>query len=193
DKVAEVLARPEVRVNFQKVLNAISVIGGLERNLFEDGTDPDRCHSQSAQVSQLGSQAFQGSALPACRLAQPLPIWHGTDIIACRKRSASGSYKLTIVVAVTALLVAIREAVQHQKVENLVGPTIRRRRVQAAGQVGEVDIGDTPHAPNFSSRNACASSNPMRYFDSRVPSPPLAHTLSVNAADPSLLQVGDTR
>src|SRR5215471_11965153 len=48
DQVAQVFARAEVRVDIEEVLNAISVIGRLERYLFEDRTDPDRSHSEPA-------------------------------------------------------------------------------------------------------------------------------------------------
>jgi hypothetical protein len=48
DQVAQVFARAEMRVDVEEVLNAISVIGRLERYLLEDGADPDCCHSQPA-------------------------------------------------------------------------------------------------------------------------------------------------
>src|SRR5262249_48469040 len=40
DKVAELLARPEVGVHVEEVLDPVAVIGRLERDLAEDGADP---------------------------------------------------------------------------------------------------------------------------------------------------------
>ena len=44
---AQVLARPEVRVYVQKILDAVPVIGLLESNLFENGADPYRGYAEA--------------------------------------------------------------------------------------------------------------------------------------------------
>ena len=190
--------------DIKEVLNTIAVVRRFERRLFETGADPDRGHAQPSQISQLGPQPFQCAAVPAWRLAKPLPIRYGPNVTGGRRRGCSRCGGVILSVPVATLFVAIRESIQHQEVENLVCSTIRRRRVPAPGEGCEIDLGDTSrcagwhdvrvplYAPNFSSRSACARSSPIRYLDSILPRDPLAQTVSVNAVEPSLRQVGDT-
>jgi hypothetical protein len=53
NKIAQILARPEVRVDIKKVLDAITVVARLKRNLAKNRTDPQRTDTQPLQVTQV--------------------------------------------------------------------------------------------------------------------------------------------
>src|SRR5262249_22209647 len=140
---------------------------------------------------------------PAWSLANPLPIRYEPNVTAGRERCCSRCDGLILSVPVTTVFVAIRESIQHQEVEiqsaQQSAEGVYLRLMRDATSISAILFGafvgmtrHSPYAPNFSSRNACASSNPIRYLDSILPSAPLAQAVSVNAVDPSLRHVDDT-
>ena len=64
DEVAELLARPEVRIHVEEVLDAVAVVARLERDLPEDGADPQGGDAEPPQVAEFALQSLR-----ACRPA----------------------------------------------------------------------------------------------------------------------------
>jgi hypothetical protein len=59
DKVAEVLARAEVRIDVEKVLDTVAMVArGLEGNLAEDRTYPQSRDAEAFQISELALEPF---------------------------------------------------------------------------------------------------------------------------------------
>src|SRR5207237_3486927 len=54
---AQIVARSEVGIDFEKILHAIAVIGQLKRNLFENGSDPQRGHAHAPQITYFAGDA----------------------------------------------------------------------------------------------------------------------------------------
>src|SRR5262249_28780297 len=50
NEITQFFSRAEVRIDIQKVLNAVSVIARLGRNLEKDGAYPQRSHAQTLQI-----------------------------------------------------------------------------------------------------------------------------------------------
>ena len=140
DEVAELLARAEVRVHVEEVLDAVAVVARLECDLAERRADPQRGDAQPAEVAELARQPLDRAALPAAAGAEPgVVIDRGrrprAGTAACRR-----SHGAARIVRVAAFLVAVGEAVQHQEVQHLVLPGGRRRGERPPGQRGEVDV-----------------------------------------------------
>src|SRR5262249_49809372 len=57
DEVAEFLARPEMRIHVEEVLDAVAVVCRFERNLPENGADPQGGDAEPPQVSEFALQA----------------------------------------------------------------------------------------------------------------------------------------
>lgn len=57
DKCSQIFPLTEMRIDIQKVLNAIPMICVLKFHLFEHGTDPNGGHTQTFKVSQLARQS----------------------------------------------------------------------------------------------------------------------------------------
>ena len=53
DRATQVVARAEVRVDVEEVLDPVAVVGVLRRHLLEDGADPDRGDAQALEVADL--------------------------------------------------------------------------------------------------------------------------------------------
>src|SRR5262249_26876040 len=64
-KVSELLARPEMRIDVEKVLDAVAVVARLESNLAEDRADPESGDAEPSQVAELTFQPLECAALPA--------------------------------------------------------------------------------------------------------------------------------
>lgn len=62
DEPAKVPAAPEVRVDLEKVLNAVSVVRLVGPDLLEDRADPDRRDAEPPQITELGLQSGKCSA-----------------------------------------------------------------------------------------------------------------------------------
>src|SRR4029079_1344507 len=71
NEVAELLARAEVRVHIEEVLDAVAVIALLERDLSEWRADPQRSDAEPTQVTQLAGQALNRAPLPSVAGAEP--------------------------------------------------------------------------------------------------------------------------
>src|SRR5262249_1462694 len=65
DEVAELLARPEMRIDVEEVLDAVAVVARLERHLPEYRADPQGGDAQPPEVPELAPQPFERAALPA--------------------------------------------------------------------------------------------------------------------------------
>ena len=57
DEVAELLARAEVRVDVEEVLDAVAVVARLERDLAERRADPQRGDAEPPEVAELARAA----------------------------------------------------------------------------------------------------------------------------------------
>ncbi len=66
DEVAELLARPEMRIHVEEVLDAVAVVARLERDLPEERADPQGGDAEPPQVAELALQPA-GASRPASR------------------------------------------------------------------------------------------------------------------------------
>ena len=57
DQCPQVFSLPKMRIDIQKVLNAISMIRFLKRYLLENRTNPNGSHTKAFQVSQFTRQS----------------------------------------------------------------------------------------------------------------------------------------
>src|SRR5215472_3422988 len=85
-----------MRINLQEVLNAVAVVSRSESHLLEDGADPYRCYTETAQISQFALQSLQCPALPTTSSAEPSFVGHRTDITAGSERACAGLYGFVI-------------------------------------------------------------------------------------------------
>src|SRR5262249_30493640 len=70
-KVAELLARPEMRIDVEEVLDAVAVVARLEWDLPEDRADPESGDAEPSQVAELTFQPLECAALPAAAGPDP--------------------------------------------------------------------------------------------------------------------------
>ena len=134
DKVTQLLARAEVGVHVEEVLDAVAVVGGEVGALFPDGTDPEGGDAEAFQVAELVGDAADGAALPGASGAHPGCLIGGGELapVAAIKEGHSG---------------AVGEAVGQQEVEDLVAP-VTRAFVHAATR-GEAGIGQASGGGGF--------------------------------------------
>ena len=98
----------------------------MEGYLPEDRADPQGSDTQTLQVADLAGQPFQRTAHPATASIPPAGgagfVLHGAAFITrLEERGSAAGDRLTVITAI-ALLSAIREAVQHHKIQHLVLP-----------------------------------------------------------------------
>ena len=72
DEVAEVLARPEMWVDVEEVLDAVTVVARrLECDLAKDRAHPERGDAETLEIPELALQSLQGAALPYAAGLEP--------------------------------------------------------------------------------------------------------------------------
>ena len=141
DEVAEVLARSEVWVDVEEVLDAVTVVARrLECDLAKDRAHPERGDAETLEIAELALQSLQGAALPYAAGLEPSVIVDASGVVYRVERRPARSHRAAVVVPVAAALVPIREPVDEQEIKHLVFPSSGRRRVLASGQLGEVEI-----------------------------------------------------
>ena len=168
DQRDEIVPGAEVRIDIKEILDAVAVIRLLRRDLLEDRAHPDRGDAESLQVAHLGFQAPQRSADELASRFEPLlSIAVGLHRVAFvsggEEGGRSGGDDRAGVVPV-AILLAVREAVQHEEIENLVLPCGRRREEGSSGDdCIEVNVGH----PLFHDVHPWFQSKGMRVCGSR--------------------------
>jgi len=74
DEVTELLARSEMRIDVEEILDTVAVVARLERDLPEDRADPQGGDAEPPQVAEFALQSFQRTALPTAAGAEPRVI-----------------------------------------------------------------------------------------------------------------------
>ena len=149
DQLAQVFAAAETRLDVEKILRRVAVIGFGVARLLEYRTDPQRGHAEAFQIADLGGCARERAANKACARFAPVG---GLLVIAERvgvidrgeHRRATARRERAVVVAI-ALFAPIRKSVDQQKIKHLVFPRIRRRMESPLGQRVEIDIVNALH------------------------------------------------
>src|SRR5262249_7634232 len=90
DKVAELRARPEMRIQIEEVLDPVAVVGRLERDLPEDGADPQGSDAEPSEVTEFALQPPQRSALPAAAGAEPGVVIDSAGVRGAVERGRAG-------------------------------------------------------------------------------------------------------
>src|SRR5262245_44641375 len=140
DKVAELLARPEMRIYVEEVLDAVAVVTRLEGDLFEDRADPQGRDAEPPEVTEFALQPPQRSALPARAGAEPRVVIDPPGILGLVQGCRAALHGAARSVAVAAFFVPVGEAVEQQEVQYLVLPRGRGRRERPPRQGGEIHI-----------------------------------------------------
>ena len=140
DEVAELLARAEVGVHVEEVLDAVAVVARLEGDLSEDRADPQRGDAEPPEVAELAPQPPERAALPAAAGAEPRVVIDAAGVLGPVQRRDAAGRRAAVAVAVAALLVAVGEAVQQQEVQHLIFPGGRGRSERPPRQRGEVEV-----------------------------------------------------
>jgi hypothetical protein len=133
NQVLEIGSSAEVRINLEEVLDAVSMKGVIDRNLLEDGAEPDGSNAEPLEIADLRGYALQVPSNEGCPGVAPSC---GAGVILDRIAAIGGSEQwrgaggdgMTVVVD-KIVLVAIGEAIHQQEVERLVFPMRRRRKV----------------------------------------------------------------
>ena len=114
NKVAKLRACPKMRVNVEKILDAVAVVArGLECNLAEDRAYPQGSDAEAFQISELTLEPFQGSTLPCAAGTEPRIIINLSRVILFIKSRRPRGYRTTVVVTMAATLVAIGESIDQ--------------------------------------------------------------------------------
>jgi len=140
DEIAELLARAEVRIDVEKVLNPVAVVARLERDLPEDRADPQGGDAEPPEVSELAPEPAERPALPAVAAAEPRVVIDAAGILGPIEGSCAAGHRAVGVAAVAVLFVAVGEAVEHQEIEDLVLPGGRGRGERPPSQGGEIQL-----------------------------------------------------
>src|SRR5262249_52922202 len=112
DELAELLARPEMRINVEEILDPVAVVGRLERDLAEDGADPQGGDAEPPKIAELALQPLERTALPAAAGAEPHVVIDPTGVFgAIQRRRAVLNGAIRIVLVAVSFL-AIGEAIQ---------------------------------------------------------------------------------
>src|SRR5262245_14362640 len=143
DKGAEVLARTEVRIDVEKILDPVSVVARwLECDLAEDRAYPQRRDAKAFEIAELARESFQRPTLPRTASIEPATVINPSCIFAIEPRRPFG-YRTTIVVPIAAALVAVGESIDQQKIQHLVLPSGRGGTELPLAQPHEVEIQQT--------------------------------------------------
>src|SRR5262249_33508343 len=94
----------------------------FERNLPEDGADPQGGDAEPPEVTELAGEPLQGAALPAGAGAEPHVVIDPPGIFGPIQGRRAPTHGLVRAILVAVFFVAVREAVEQQKVEDLVLP-----------------------------------------------------------------------
>ena len=147
-QIDEILARTEVGIDIQKVLDAVAMIGvGVRAHLLERRADPDGGDAQALQIADLARKACQRAAQPFVSRIRPWLTRSGVSVGGeIERRGRSRRYGLAGVVA-KPLFPSVGVAVQHQEVEHLIRPACGRGRVGALSEGRPLDIREAPFDP----------------------------------------------
>src|SRR5262249_53802024 len=81
DEVAELFSGSEMRIDVEEVLDAVAVVGRLERDLPENGADPQGSDAEPLEIAELAFQSFQRSTLPGVTDAEPRVVINPARIL----------------------------------------------------------------------------------------------------------------
>src|SRR5262249_30714703 len=122
DKLAELRAGPEVRIDVEEVLDPVAVVARLERDLPEDGADPQRGDTELPEGAEFALQARQRAALPVAAGAEPVIVIDPTAVLGPVQRRGAGPYRAVFVIPVAVFFLAVGETVHQEEVQDLVLP-----------------------------------------------------------------------
>lgn len=147
DQRDQIVARAEARIDVEEVLDAVAVVRLLRRHLLEDRADPDGRDPETLEIADFRLEPAQRPAHePTARLHPVVPIRGGCGRVAAvrrlERRRRAGRDDGAVIVPI-ALLASVREAIEHQEIEDLVFPGRGRGKERSSRRErGEVDVGD---------------------------------------------------
>src|SRR6266446_391625 len=126
----EVRTGAKMRVDIEEIVNPVAVVGVVEGNLLKDRTDPYRRHPQTLEIPDLAGQPFEGATHPVCPGLPPalgfLQYLNRVLSICGLEQGGRATPHTPPVIPPVSLLIAIGEAIQHQKIQHLVLPSSGR-------------------------------------------------------------------
>src|SRR5262249_29872559 len=81
DKLAELRAGPEMRIDVKEVLNAVAVVARLECDLPKDPADPQGGDPQRSEITKFALQPLERAALPFAAGTEPDVVVHPTGVL----------------------------------------------------------------------------------------------------------------
>src|SRR5262249_43617897 len=119
------------------------VVARLERDLSEDGADPQGGDAQAPKVAELAPESLERAALPVAAGAEPRVVIDPAGVPGLVQRGAAAGHRAVLAAPVAAFFFAVGEAVQQQEVQDLVLPGRRGRSEGPPREGCEVEIQQT--------------------------------------------------
>src|SRR5262249_29135777 len=117
-------------------------VGVLESHLLEDRADPYCGHPETLEIADFAGQPFERATHPVCPgLTPALGLLRGPEGalgVAGLELWSGATPHAPAVIAPIALLIAIGETIQHEKIQHLVFPCGRRGKELPIAELREI-------------------------------------------------------